>query len=279
MTGEATSRSKLPFLGFGLRLRKEYIDAVLQDHPDVEWFEIISESFLDQGEEELQALERIRGHYPLVMHGLSMAIGSPWPLDQAYLKKLKVMIDRIQPEWVSDHLCWSGADDVQGSLLPLPYSSEMLEHLVARIDQVQESLGRPILLENVPAECTGCRHEIPEAEFIREVAGRSGSLILIDIENLHSSSVNQGFDTGEYLSTLPADRVQQIHLLGATALCEPGTDTPQAPDPIWALYLQALTRFGPVSTMVERVDTIPPLEEMVAEAAKARCGASSFLAA
>ncbi len=268
---------RLPYLGFGLRLRREYLAPVLAERPPVDWFEVITESFLDDPEGQA-SLERIREHHPLVLHGISLAIGSPWPLDRDYLERLRRLIDRIEPAWVSDHLCWSGADDTQGSLLPLPYSRDMLEHLLPRIDQVQEALGRPILLENVPMERLDREPEIPEPEFIAEVAERSGSLILLDVANLHSTAVNRGIDTDAYLQRLPDDRVQQIHLAGAVALCEPELDHSEIEeDPVWELYTGALERFGPISTMIERTDTIPPLEELVEELAIARCAVRRLL--
>ncbi|MES9872725.1 MAG: DUF692 domain-containing protein [Candidatus Sedimenticola sp. 6PFRAG7] len=274
----ATQDHSLPYLGFGLRLRREYLQAVLSERPDVDWFELISESYMEQPEEELQKLDSIRTDYPLVMHGISLAIGSPWPLDREYLARIKGMVERFQPEWVSDHLCWSGADDLQGQMLPLPYSTDMLEHLVPRVREVQDYLGMQILLENVPADQAGPGPlEIPEAEFIAEVAERTDSLILVDVENLHTSSVNWDFSPNEYLEKLPESRIKQLHLLGATALCEPGQESPSAPDPVWELYLQALDRLGPITTMVDRVDTIPSLQEMVNELAKARCGSKRYL--
>lgn len=269
----------LPYLGFGLRLRKEYIQPVLEQRPDVDWFEIISEGYLDDNGSVLSALDEIAERYPVVMHGISLAIGSPWPLDLEYLGRLKQLADRIEPAWISDHLCWSGADDLQGQLLPIPYSIETLEHIVARIKQTQDLLGRQILLENVPME-QNKTVEIPEFEFISEIAEQSDSLILIDIGNLHASSVNQGFDPKAYLSRLPEERVQQIHLVGAVALC--GDENKEAVaedsiDPVWDLYTAALERFGPISTMIEREDTIPCLGSMVSEVQKARCSANHYL--
>lgn len=269
----------LPYLGFGLRLRKEYIQPVLQQRPDVDWFEIISEGYLDDNGSVLSALDEITESYPVVMHGLSLSIGSPWPLDLEYLERLKQLADRIEPAWISDHLCWSGADDLQGQLLPVPYSIETLEHIVTRVKRTQDLLGRRILLENVPMEQNKAV-EIPESEFISEIAEQSDSLILIDISNLHASSVNQGFDPIAYLSSLPEERVQQIHLAGAVALC--GNENEEevvenSIDPVWKLYTAALDRFGPVSTMIEREDTIPCLEGMVSEVQKARCSAKHYL--
>ena len=269
--------SAMHYLGFGLRLRKEYLAPVLRQAPAVDWFEIITENYLDDTA-SIDQLLQIRQHYPIVMHGMSLAVGSPWPLDLTYLDRLQTLVARIDPAWVSDHLCWSGADDVQGNLLPLPYSRDMLEHLVPRIQRVQETLGRQILLENVPMEQIDGEPEIPEAEFITEVAERSDSLILLDIANLHASGINRSIDTDAYLERLPAARVQQIHLAGAVALCEPENDKGDVEsDPVWDFYTRTLDRLGPVSTMIERIDTIPSLDELVQELAIARCAARTFL--
>ena len=269
--------STMHYLGFGLRLRREYLQPVLAEQPAVDWFEVITENYLDD-DSALAGLERLREHYPLVLHGISLAIGSPWPLDLDYLHRVRDLIDRVDPAWVSDHLCWSGADDTQGNLLPLPYSRDMLEHLLPRIGQVQEILGRPLLLENVPMERLDREPEIPEPDFIAEVAERTGSLILLDIANLHSTAVSRGLDTADYLARLPEERVQQIHLAGAVVLCQPEIDHGDvAADPVWELYTRALETFGPVSTMIERVDTIPPLEEMVEELSIARCAVRRLL--
>ena len=268
----------LPYLGFGLRLRREYMPQVLSERPDVDWFEIISENHLEAKDEQLARLLEIRTSYPLVMHGISLGIGSPWPLDRGYLGKLKRLIDRVEPAWISDHLCWRGADEMHGSLLPLPYSPEMLDHVVTRIQRVQEMLGRQILLENVPSEGLDRSRGMPEAEFIGEVARRSGSLILIDVGNLLSSIRTARMGADDYLSALSPAHIQQIHLGGAVALCGPAADPAAAgEDPVWSLYVRILEMFGPVSTMIEREDTIAPLDEMVQEVSKARCSASTVL--
>lgn len=275
-TQTAQGDPRFPYLGFGLRLRREYVPEVLSRRPDVGWFEIISENYMDVEPEALGQLDGIRAHYPVTMHGISLAIGSPWPLDMGYLERLKKLIDRIDPAWVSDHLCWSGADDTQGRMLPLPYSQDTLEHVVPRILEVQDYLGRRILLENVPLERDRMSQEFHEAEFLGEVARRSDSLILLDISNLHTTCVNQGLDPDDYLNLLPENRVQQIHLAGAMQLCEPEVcDIESIKDPIWECYGNTLSRFGPVSTMIERIDCIPSLEDMVGQLHKARRAARS----
>lgn len=275
-----TPSTALPYLGFGMRLRRDYLPRVVAEKPDVDWFEIISENHLDESAETLAPLLRIRADYPLVMHGISLGIGSPWPLDRGYLARLRRLADVLEPPWVSDHLCWRGVDEMQGSLLPVPYSTEMLEHVVARIERVQEVLGRPVLLENVPYEPAGTEPEIPEAVFIDEVARRSGSLILIDVGNLLASTRRTGISAEDYLDRIAPAHLQQVHLGGAIALCDAAADAvDDDADPIWALYALILRRFGRISTMIEREDTIAPLDEMVLEVSRARCSASAVLAA
>jgi len=270
-TPTAQGDPRFPYLGFGLRLRRDYVPEVLRLRPDVGWFEIISENYMDGAPDDLRQLDAIRSCYPLTLHGISLSIGSPWPLDMGYLERLKKLLDRVDPAWVSDHLCWSGADDNQGRMLPLPYSQDTLEHLVSRIVEVQDYLGRRILLENVPVERGRFSQEITEAEFLREVAEQSDSLILLDISNLHTTCVNQGLELDDYLRLLPGNRVQQIHLAGATQLCEPGACGGESvKDPIWDFYGDTLDHFGPVSTMIERIDRMPSLEEMVGQLHRAR---------
>ncbi|AKH20357.1 DUF692 domain-containing protein [Sedimenticola thiotaurini] len=270
-----------PCPGYGLRLRTEYLETILHTRPELDCIEVISENYLDADEQALQQLERLKERYPLLLHGISLSIGNPWPLDPHYLDRLKKLIERIEPLWISDHLGWRGADAQQGELLPMPYSEETLEHLVTRVNEVQSFLGRQILLENVPMEQNDGEQEIPEAEFIREVAERSDSLVLIDIGNLLTSSLNQGFDTSEYINRLPRERVQQIHLPDISF--QPGTEDecdapPHLIDPIWQLYTRVLDRFGRVTTVIEREDTIPTLAGMLCDIKKVRRAVDRYLA-
>lgn len=268
-----------PCPGYGLRLRTEYLEPILSTRPELDCIEVISENYLGADEQALRRLDQLKERYPLILHGISLAIGSPWPLDQHYLDGLKTLIERIDPIWISDHLSWRGADDQQGQLLPMPYSEEALEHLVNRVNQVQSFLGRQILLENVPMEQDG-QPEIPEAEFIREVAERSDSLVLVDIGNLLTSSLNQGFDTGDYINRLPRERVQQIHLPDISFQPDP-TDECDAPphliDPIWQLYTRTLDHLGRVTTVIEREDTIPTLAGMLCDIKKVRKAVDRYL--
>jgi hypothetical protein len=263
----------LPFQGFGLGLRTLHYEQVAATHPQVDWFEILTENYLVPGGRPLDWLDRIRADYPMVMHGVSMSIGSTDPLDYDYLRQVRTLAQRVQPLWVSDHLCWTGvASRNLHDLLPLPYTEEALRHVVARVEAVQEFLGRRILLENVSSYVSYRDSVLTEWEFLDEVARRADCLILLDVNNIYVSAYNHGFDADDYLAGVPAERVQQIHLAGHSNCGEYIIDTHDAPviDPVWDLYRRAMQRLGPVATMIERDDHIPPLDELVAELDRAR---------
>ena len=267
-----------PFLGFGLGLRPEHYPAVLEGRPAVDWFEIISENYLVAGGKPLYFLDRIREHYPMVMHGVSLSIGGCDPLDPDYLAALKRLAARVEPAWISDHLCWTGIDGRNlHDLLPLPYTEEAIAHVAGRVGQVQDCLGRQILLENVSSYVTYTDSRISEWEFLSAVAERADCHILLDVNNVWVSAHNHGFDPLAYLDGVPPGRVRQIHLAGHShngSLIVDTHDHP-VPDPVWALYAEAIARLGPVSTMIERDDDIPPLEALLAELAQARSLAES----
>lgn len=274
--------ARLPSLGFGLGLRTEHYVEIERDRPDsVEWLEIISENYLVDGGRPLDWLDRIRAHYPMVMHGVSLSIGSTDPLDEAYLDLLSALAERVEPAWISDHLCWTGVGGLNmHDLLPLPYTEEALAHVVERIERVQERLGRRILIENVSSYVSFAESAIPEWEFLAEIARRTDCLILLDINNIHVSGFNNGFDPHRYIEGIPVDRVQQFHLAGHEDNGTHIIDTHDHPvtGAIWDLYAKAVRRFGPVSTMIERDDRIPPLPELIAELEQARTIASKVLA-
>ena len=257
-----------PYLGYGLGLRKEHYDTVLVEHPAVDWFEIISENYMVEGGKPLDYLTRIREHYPMVMHGVSMSVGSTEPLDFGYLKQLKALIQRMEPEWFSDHLCWTGVNGVNlHDLMPLPYTEEAVEHVADRVSQVQDYLGRQMLLENVSSYVSYSDSQMSEWEFLREVAERADCLILLDINNIYVSAFNHSFDPYTYLYAIPGERVYQFHLAGHTHEDNLIIDTHDHPiaDPVFELYAAAVQRFGRVSTMIERDDHIPPLAELLEE--------------
>ncbi|MDR3418644.1 MAG: DUF692 domain-containing protein [Nevskia sp.] len=271
----------LPALGFGLGLRTDHYEAILAEGPRVDWFEAISENYMVGGGRPLRWLERIRERYPLVLHGVSLSIGSTDPLDRAYLIGLKALAERFEPAWISDHLCWTGvAGRNLHDLLPLPHTEEAVRHVAARVREVQDFLGRRILLENVSSYVSFNHSAVPEWEFLGAVAETADCLLLLDVNNIYVNSHNHGFDPLDYLRAVPARRVQQIHLAGHSRSGELLIDTHDhpVPEPVWALYAEAVRLFGPVAAMVERDDRIPPLAELVAELDRARAIAVGTLA-
>ncbi|MDQ2696860.1 MAG: DUF692 domain-containing protein [Pseudomonadota bacterium] len=265
--------SSRPFLGYGLGLRTDHYADILERRPAVDWFEALSENYLVPGGKPLHYLDQIREHYPLVLHGVSLSIGGSEPLDREYLQSLRALAQRVQPQWISDHLCWTGVDGINmHDLLPLPYTEEAIHHVAARVRQVQDVLGRRILLENVSSYLTYHQSQLTEWEFLAAVAEAADCLILLDINNIYVSAYNHGFDPLDYLDGVPARRVWQFHLAGHSNLGKVIIDTHDHPvvDPVWSLYRQALARYGRVSTMIERDGNIPPLDELLAELAYAR---------
>jgi len=273
---------RLPGLGYGLGLRVDHYDEILAGDPPIDWLEVLSENYMIPGGKPLRYLARMRERYPLVMHGVSMSIGGSDPLDRDYLRRLKQLADTVSPAWISDHLCWTGVDGVNlHDLMPLPYTQEAIDHVAARVREAQDILGRRILLENVSSYVTFHASSLSEWQFLAEVAERADCLILLDINNIHVSSHNHGFDPRDYLAGIPVDRVQQFHLAGHEYQGGLIIDTHDAPivDPVWSLYADAVRRFGPVSTMIERDDRIPPLADLLAELDVARRIAAPILRA
>ncbi|MEX2165050.1 MAG: DUF692 domain-containing protein [Sulfuricaulis sp.] len=262
-----------PYLGFGLGLRPAHYDTILNESPAVDWFEIISENYLVPGGKPLHYLDRIRARYPLAMHGVSLSIGSRDPLNKDYLRQLRALADRIEPAWISDHLCWTGVEGINAhDLLPLPYTEEAIKHVAARIGEVQDFLGRRFLIENVSSYLTYPESVMTEWEFLREISERADCLILLDINNIYVSSFNHEFNPSSYIEAIPIERVWQFHLAGHQNHGDYIIDTHDEPviDPVWELYAEAVRRFGDVSTMIERDDNIPPLSELLDELQHAR---------
>ncbi len=258
-----------PFLGFGLGLRTVHFQHVLDHLPKVDWFEVISENFMVAGGKPKHYLHAIREHYPIVMHGVSMSIGSTDPLDMDYLKKLKTLTAEVQPEWISDHICWTSIHGQNShDLLPLPYTEETIVHVAERVKQVQDFLGRQMLLENVSSYLSYTDSgEMTEWEFFAEVCERADCLQLFDVNNVYVSSRNHNFDPLHYLQHMNPERVCQFHLAGHTDYGDYVIDTHDhdVPDPVWELYSEALKLFGPVSTMIERDDHIPEFDALLDE--------------
>jgi hypothetical protein len=271
---------KPPFLGFGLGLRPQHYTEILEGSPKVDWFEVISENYMVDGGQPLRMLDRIRERYPVVMHGVSLSIASTSPLDIGYLKRLKALAERVEPKWISDHLCWTGVHGVNlHDLLPIPYTSEALDHVVDRVSQVQDVLGRRLTLENVSSYVTFGQSEMSEWEFVTEVAARADCWLLFDVNNVYVSSFNHGFAASDFLNGVPRDRVVQFHVAGHSHEESHIVDTHDHPvcDEVWDLYRDAVAHFGPVSTMIERDDNIPPLAELVEELDHARAIAGQVL--
>ncbi|MEO8674701.1 MAG: DUF692 domain-containing protein [Casimicrobiaceae bacterium] len=265
--------SSLPPSGAGIGLRTPHVRQVREERPAVPWLEVHSENYYADGGPALAALLRIRADYPLSLHGVGMSLGSTDPLDRTHLAKLARLVARTEPALVSEHLCWSGVGGrVLNDLLPLPYTEEALAHVCARVAEVQDFLGRELLVENVSSYLAFAAATIPEWEFVAAVARRTGCKLLCDVNNIHVNAVNHGFDADAYLAALPRDAVAEIHLAGfeATDTCLIDTHgAPVAPE-VWALYRRAIARFGPVPTLIEWDTDIPPLATLLAEAATAQ---------
>ena len=268
-----TTQSHQQHLGFGLGLRPEYYQHILETNPPVDWFEVISENYMVAGGNPHFYLDRIRRDYPIVMHGVSLSIGSCDPLDMNYLEQLKQLKQRLEPRWLSDHLCWTGVEGMNlHDLMPLPYTQQTISHVVERIHQVQDYLGCQILLENVSSYVTYRESDMQEWEFITEITQQSDCLLLLDINNVFVSAFNHGFDPLVYINGVPIDRVKQIHLAGYTDNNSYLIDTHDQPVsvPVWELYEQALKRFSSVPTMIERDDNFPAFADLLAELEQAR---------
>ncbi len=278
---DSTARPLFPDLGFGLGLRREHFQQVVEQRPAraaVGWFEVISENFMVPGGNPRRVLERVRRDYPVVLHGVSLSIGSTDPLDLRYLDELSALARAVEPAWVSDHLCWGTAHGFNAhDLLPLPYTEAALAHVAARLRAVQDRLGRRILLENPSSYLAYRDSEMGEAEFLAELSRRADCGILLDVNNVFVSAHNHGFDARAYLAAIPPDRVGQIHLAGHSHDGDLLIDTHDAPvcDQVWALYGDAVRRFGPRATMIEWDAQVPPFETLTGELDRARALAAA----
>ncbi len=263
----------VPDLGHGVGLRREHFDRVLAGPTEVDWFEVISENFMVKGGRPLHVLERVRSDYPLVLHGVSLSIGTTDPLDRDYLKRLRELAARVEPAWISDHLCWTGVGGHNAhDLLPLPYTEAALDHVVGRVCMVQEELGRRIALENVSTYLTFAGSTLSEWEFLSEVATRADCGVLLDVNNVYVSASNHGFDPVAYLQALPPARVWQVHLAGHIDRGTHLLDSHSRPvcDEVWDLYRVATRLFGGVATLIEWDEDIPDWDTVEAESRRAR---------
>jgi uncharacterized protein (UPF0276 family) len=262
------NKNELPYLGFGLGLRTEHYESILAEKPPVHWFEIITENYLVDGGKPHYYLEKIRADYPLVMHGVSMSIGSVSPIDWDYLTQIKQLSKRIDAKWISDHLCFTGIHGINThDLLPLPYTDESIKQISNRIKEIQDFFEQRILIENVSSYITYQQSNMTEWDFISHISHEADCFILLDINNIYVSAINHHFDPKDYLQGIPCDRVKQFHLAGHSNVDNYIIDTHDHDiiTPVWDLYRDALHRFGSVSTMIERDDHIPSLSILLNE--------------
>ncbi|MFC4516581.1 DUF692 domain-containing protein [Streptomyces ehimensis] len=274
---DPAARPPTPHLGFGLGLRGPHIPYIRAHRPPVDFFEIISENHLRPGTDRRRVLDEIAEHYPIVLHGVSLSIGSTDPLDLDYLRRLKRLADAVDTPWVSDHVCWTGVLGVHThDLLPLPFTEESLRHVVRRARTVQEALERPLVLENPSSYVEFRASTLTEWEFLSRLAEEADCGLLLDVNNVHVSAVNHGYDPEVYLKALPHDRVWQMHLAGHTDYGTHLVDTHDAevPDPVWGLYRLAVELTGGAATVIERDDSLPPFPVLQAELDKARAVAA-----
>jgi uncharacterized protein len=268
------TRNRIPNLGVGVGFRQPHYAKVIGERPPMDWFEVISENFMVAGGAPLANLDRLRASYRVIPHGVSLAIGSVEPLDRDYLTKLKALVARIDPPWFSDHLSWGRAPGGLHlhDLLPMPYTKESIALVVENVKRVQGTVERPFALENVSSYMTYDEDEMPEWDFVSEVLERADCGLLFDVNNVYVSAKNHGFDPSLYVDAIPADRVVQMHVAGHTDKGSYILDThcTHVRDEVWALHRRALARTGPVSTLLEWDEDIPPWEVLATEAEKAR---------
>jgi uncharacterized protein (UPF0276 family) len=274
-------RHGIPDLGVGVGFRKPHVAEVLREQPAMDWFEIISENYFAEGGIQRKNLEELRAAYRVVPHGVSLSIGGAEPLDADYLARLRALVRRLDAPWCSDHLCWTGFGrfDVH-DLLPLPFTTATLEHVVERVKRVQGELGVPFALENASSYMEYRESTMPEHAFLAELSERADCGLLLDVNNVHVSAFNHGFDPRVYIDAIPGERVVQMHVAGhadkGTYLLDTHGDHVTAE--VWDLYRRALRRCGPTSTLVEWDESIPPWEVLSAEAARARAVRDEVLA-
>lgn len=268
-----SNRWRFPDLGIGIGLRTVHFAHILANHPRVDWFEVLSENYMDTEGRPLYVLDQVVERYPVALHGVSMGIGNTDPLDREYLGKLKALAGRSRAHWISDHLCWTGiAGRNVHDLLPMPYTEEALRHTAARVKAVSEILERPLVLENPSSYVEFAASSMPEWEFLARLAQEADCGLLLDVNNVYVSSFNHRFDPRVYIDAIPADRVVQFHVAGHTHKGTHILDThsDHALDEVWELYRRAYARIGPTATLYEWDEDIPEFEVVHAEALKAR---------
>jgi uncharacterized protein len=265
--------NSFPFLGFGVGLRRPHYAEVLESIPRMDWFEVTTENFMVAGGRPIEVIEGVRENYPIVMHGVSLSIGSTDPINRQYLRELKTMAHRFDPAWISDHLCWTGVGGRNlHDLLPLPYTEEAVAHAARRIREVQEILGRAILIENISSYMSFACSRLTEWDFLKAVVDEADCGILLDINNIFVNAFNHGFDAEHYIDSVPVGRIGQFHLAGHQDHGNYLLDTHDHPicEGVWRLYERAVRRFGAVSTLIEWDDHIPEFCELQGIADEAR---------
>jgi uncharacterized protein (UPF0276 family) len=261
-----------PIQGVGLGLRSRHVNHILEHTPPVAWFEVLTDNYLCNAPAPLNRLEMIRAEYPMALHGVGLSIGSTDPINGRYLDKVRALVDRLEPAWISDHLCWSSVGSrYVHDLLPLPYTLSVAHHVAERIARVQDYVGCPFLIENVSSYLNYSHSDMTEWEFLTAVAEHAGCGILLDVNNIYVNAVNHGFDAADYLAGVPKARVRQLHLAGfddaGTHLLD--THGREVQSPVWALYEQTVRHFGAVPTLIEWDTNVPDFETLVSQAARA----------
>ncbi len=266
------NRWGFPDLGIGVGLRTVHFPTILSEWPAVDWFEAITENFLDTGGRPRDVLDGVAARYPVVLHGVSLSIGGSGPLDRSYLAKVRALAARTKARWVSDHVCFTGvAGRNTHDLLPIPYDEATLRHVVRRVRAVSDILERPLVLENPSSYIAYAASSMPEWEFLSRLAEEADCGLLLDVNNVHVSAFNHGYDPVAYLDALPADRIVQVHLGGHTHKGAYILDThsDRVAEAVWRLYRRVILRTGPVSTLLEWDEKIPAFAVVLAEARKA----------
>jgi uncharacterized protein (UPF0276 family) len=271
----------VPALGHGIGLRTEHYADVLATPPPVDWFEVISDNFMVPGGNPRRVLRAVRERWPIVLHGVSLSLGSTDPLDERYLAELAALAREIEPAIVSDHLCWGSHGGAYAhDLLPLPFTEEALGHVAERVMRVQDRLKRRILVENVSSYVAFSQSTMTEHDFLAALAARADCGLLLDVNNVFVSAHNHGFDARAFIDAIPVERVGQFHLAGHSRLGELLLDTHDHPvrDEVWDLYRHAVARFGAVPTLIEWDDKLPSLARVVEESLRAKVVAAEALA-
>lgn len=271
MVGGATvSRFGVHDLGIGVGLRTPHYAEILADQPDMDWFEVISENYMVDGGKPLGVLDEVRAHYPVITHGVSLNLGGRH--DPEHARRLRALLDRVDPAWFSDHLCLTGAHQQVHDLLPLPYVPSVRDHVIDRIKRIQDDTGRLFAVENVSSYLTYSASEASEWDFLAQVVEGADCALLLDVNNIFVSACNHGFDPQDYLARVPTDRVVQIHLAGHSIREGHRLDTHDHPvcDEVWDLYAAAIRRLGAVTTLIEWDDNIPTFARLQQEAQRAR---------